>query len=109
MRAPVHHLEGGVRRRRANRALVRRPPRLSPCVRVPAAPAPEIEHANRRDDTDPVGGRHQSCSGAPAGALGSHGVGTPAPGERPRTISLLQAGLRFAAALVSRRAPRAAA
>ena len=51
MAIPVHHAEGGVRRRRANATLVRRPPRLVACVPVRTAPAPEAAHS---DTTAPV-------------------------------------------------------
>jgi hypothetical protein len=104
MSAPVHHLEGGVRRRRANTTLVRRPPRRTSCLQPRTAPSLEAERAVESAQEH----GSLSCADPPrAGAL-------PGADKRwlaawPQVIGrLVLGGLRAAATRVARRASRSA-
>jgi hypothetical protein len=103
MSAPVHHLEGGVRRRRANRALVRQPPRRTSCLRPRAAPALEAE------DVDESAQERASLSRSapPRGSVALLGVDKQWLAAWPQVIGqLVLGGLRAAATRVSKRALR---
>ena len=105
MSAPVHHLEGGVRRRRANRALVRQPPRRTSCRQPPTAPALE---AQRADESAQEHGS-LSCSAAPRGTSPRLGAKKQWLAAWPQMIGqLVLGGLRAAATRVSRRGLRSA-
>ena len=100
MSAPAHHLEGGVRRRRANRTLVRRPRRRTSCLRPPTAPALEAQYA----DKSAQGHALLPCFAPPPGASALPGAEKQRLAAWPQVIAeLVLGGLRAAAARVSGR------
>lgn len=106
MSSPVHHAEGGVRRRRANRVLVRRPARMVPCIPARTARALEVEQSRpRRDNTAAA----RDAPDTAAVERSPDDTGRASVPARARAIGMeVLAGLHGVAAVLSRYLPRSA-